>query len=185
MKRDFAAIGPIVSVAGCTPGRASGRPFTVSTADVHRFAEIWRRTGDSSCPAFRTYFDAASAGLHAYARKFDIDVGALCAAVKRRPDRYATLSLNVAAFDSAARRVESMFIRLRAIDSAPRMASVYFVVGNGIAAGTTTRGSDPMILIGAELTRSTAGLTWTIARSAAVSDRIMRTVSPTRSQTIS
>lgn len=167
MKRDVAAIGLVLSAAACTPARPSDRAGTVSTADVHRFSEIWRNTGYSSCASFPAYFDSASPGLGAYARKFHVDVDALCAAVKLSPDRYVTVVSNMPAFDSAAAQVESVFIRFRALDSAARMPSVYFIVGNGIAAGTTTRGSDPLILIGAEMNPSAAGLTWTIAHELA------------------
>jgi len=47
------------------------------------------------------------------------------------------------------------------------MPSVYFVIGNAIAGGTTTRGRDPIILIGAELNATAKGLSWIIAHELA------------------
>ncbi len=65
--------------------------------------------------------------------------------------------------DSAVTRVDSIFARFRAIYPQGRQPGVYFVVGAGMAAGTTTHTSDPVVLIGVERAGDPSRLASTVA----------------------
>lgn len=56
-----------------------------------------------------------------------------------------------------------MMVRFTGMLSSDAMPDVYFVVGNEIAGGTTTRGRHPVILIGTERAGSLAGIGSTVA----------------------
>ena len=162
---EYGLAAACLGLAAATCTRASGDESraSVSTGDVHRFVAAWRLAGDSSCAPFRAYLDSASPGLRAYANKFDVHADELCTVVRRQPARYAAIVTRLPALDTVASRADTIFARFRALDPSARMPSGYFVVGNGIAAGTTTRGRNPTMLFGAELITSPSGLTWTIA----------------------
>lgn len=147
----------------CTSRGDPSRPIVV-TEDVHRFITLALPDGhvDSSCAGLTSYLDSGSAGLAAYRRKFRVTPEDLCRAVRRVPERYVTLLERMAAFDSVGSRVAVDFTRFSGLYPDTRFVPAYIVVGDGIAAGTTTLGRNPVILIGAELTNKTAGLEHTI-----------------------
>src|SRR5262245_17996899 len=122
----------------------------VSTMDVHHFVDAWHRLdpADSTCAPIADYLRQESRGLSAYRRKFDVDQRDLCLAIRRSPDRYAALEAKLPALDSVGNQVQSLFAKLALLHKPKRLPAVYFVVGNGIAAGTTTHGARPMILVG-------------------------------------
>ncbi len=124
----------------------------VSDGDAHRFVDAMHRlsAGDSSCAALDDYFRDASRGLRAYDSKLGMDRRQLCAAIRRSPARYSGIESKLDGLDSAVARVDSIFGRFRAIYPQGRQPGVYFVVGAGMAAGTTTHTSDPVVLIGVE-----------------------------------
>src|SRR5437868_3463031 len=99
MSRGVGTICLMLLPAACERGQPAASRVTVSTADVHRFAALWKKDTGSRCTSLRTYLDSASAGLRAYTRKFDVDGDALCAAVRRSPDRYNAVVANVLVFD--------------------------------------------------------------------------------------
>ena len=152
----------------CAHDTDAARSTEVSTQDVHRFVDVIRR-GESNwdCGALRPYFDSASAGLRAYDRKFHVGVKELCGALKTNSARYEHIAPMLPALDTAAREVSRVFARFRALDTDARLPDTYFVVGNGISAGTTTRGPSPRILVGVELLHSANGLTWTLSHELA------------------
>jgi len=157
-----------MGVVACANRDNPVRSFEVSTQDVHRFVDIMHRNeSDWDCSALRPYFDSASAGLRAYDGKFHVGVDELCRALKSQPARYEKIGALLPALDSAATQVRAVFARYRTLDPDARMPDAYFVVGNGIAAGTTTRGPAPQILVGVELIHSTTGLTWTLSHELA------------------
>ena len=127
-------------------------PGEVSDADVHRFVDAMHglAPGDSSCTVLEEYFRGASRGLRAYDSKLGMNRRQLCTAVRKAPERYSGLAAKLAGFDSAVAQVDSIFARFRAIYPQGRQPGVYFVVGAGMAAGTTTHTSDPVVLIGVE-----------------------------------
>jgi predicted Zn-dependent protease DUF2268 len=127
-------------------------PGEVSDGDVHRFVDGMHglTASDSSCAALEGYFREASRGLRAYESKLGMNRRQLCAAIRRAPARYSGIEAKVAALDSAVSQVDSIFARFRAIYPAGRQPGVYFVVGAGMALGTTTHTSDPVVLIGVE-----------------------------------
>lgn len=127
-------------------------PDEVSDGDVHRFADALDRLtpADSTCAALGSYFSGASRGLRAYESKLHLTPRGLCIAVHRSPARYASIRSKLAGVDAAVAGVDSIFARFHAIYPEGRQPGVYFVVGAGMAAGTTTHGSDPVVLIGIE-----------------------------------
>jgi len=137
----------------------------VSTADVHHFVDAWHRLdpADSTCAPIADYLREESRGLSAYRRKFDVDQRDLCLALRRSPDRYAALEAKLPALDSIGDEVKSLFAKLALLHKPKRLPAVYFVVGNGIAAGTTTHGAHPIILVGLELNRSVDNLAGVMA----------------------
>ena len=124
----------------------------VSDADVHRFVEAMHGMppGDSACAALEGYFRDASRGLRAYETKLGMDRRQLCRAIHRAPARYSAIDAKLSGLDSAVTKVDSIFARFRAIYPQGRQPGVYFVVGAGMAAGTTTHTSNPVVLIGVE-----------------------------------
>ncbi len=154
----------VLFALGCGHEDAADRSIVVSTDDVHRFAAaIQRMDSAPECATLQPYFDSASAGLRAYARKFHVDSKALCVALKDHPARYSDIPAVLPSLDTAAAEVLRLFVRFRSLETDARMPDTYFVVGNGIAAGTTTRGRSPMILVGVEMLHSRSGLTWTLS----------------------
>jgi hypothetical protein len=141
----------------------------VSAADVHHFVAAARNIGptDTSCAALNHYLRAGTPGLNAYRRKFDVGRPELCAALHRDPDRYARLAVMLPRLDSAGDTIRMLFARFQTLSPGAVMPAVYFVVGNGISGGTTTRGSAPVILIGTELMRSTDGVPRMVAHELA------------------
>jgi hypothetical protein len=129
-----------MGVVACASRDNPVRSFEVSTQDVHRFVDVMHRNeSDWDCRALRPYFDSASAGLRAYDRKFHVGVDELWRALKSQPARYEKIGALLPALDSAATQVRAVFARYRTLDPDARMPDAYFVVGNGIAAGTTKR----------------------------------------------
>jgi hypothetical protein len=159
------------AAAGCDigPERPTVNDVVVSTADVHHFVSAKKQItpGDTTCAALDGYIRSGTAGLDAYRSKFDVGRQELCTALRRSPDHYARLDMLLPGLDSASKEISVLFARFQKISPSAKMPSVYFIVGNGISGGTTTHGSAPMILIGTELTRSTAGLPRTIAHELA------------------
>lgn len=137
----------------------------VSDADVHRFVDALHRMrpDDPACSPLDDYFRAGTRGLHGYAVKMGAGRKELCASIRRSPARYAAIEAKLPGLDSAVARVDSIFARFHALYPAGRQPGVYFVVGTGIAAGTTTHGSDPMVLIGVERSGDPAKLSGTVA----------------------
>jgi Predicted Zn-dependent protease (DUF2268) len=127
-------------------------PGEVSDADVHRFVDAiyGLAANDSACVSLEGYFRAASRGLRAYESKLGMNRRQLCRAIRRAPARYSAIEAKLGALDSAVTQVDSIFARFRAIYPAGRQPGVYFVVGAGMALGTTTHTSDPVVLIGVE-----------------------------------
>jgi hypothetical protein len=146
---------------GSGPPNAGG----ISTGDVHRFVAAFARwtPADSTCAALEPYWNAATPGLLSYAKKFDVSRADLCSQVRRHPERYARLAGKLLSLDSVAAQLRGVYARLAALHPLTNDPSVYFVVGDGIAAGTTTRGKHPVILIGMELNGSAASLPRTVA----------------------
>ncbi len=136
----------------------------VVTADLHRFVALLTPDGitDTSCAGVRAYFAGATPGLEEYRRRFGVGPAELCAALRRVPQRYSELAERAAAYDSVGTEVTAAFVRFRALYPDARFAPVYVVVGNGISGGTAVPGRHPLILVGAELTNKTGGLTRTI-----------------------
>ena len=137
----------------------------ISDQDAHRFVEALRRMppGDSTCAALGDYFRSATRGLRAYDTKLSMGRRQLCAAIRRSPERYAAIEAKLPGLDSAVTRVDSIFSRFRALYPEGRQPGVYFVVGAGMSAGTTTHGSDPVVLIGVERTGDPSKLSSVVA----------------------
>lgn len=137
----------------------------VSTADVHNFVSAWKQLtpADSTCVALEPYWSSATPGLESYARKFDVTHPDLCAAIRQRSERYAALESESTALDSAAVAIRAVYARLAAIHPLSNEPSVYFVVGDGISAGSTTLGKHPIILVGTEMVKSIHSLDWIVA----------------------
>lgn len=138
--------------------------ITVSAADVRQFVAVTQHANaDAECSELRPYFDSASFGLRAYAMKFRVGLKDLCAAMKNRPDRYASIAPMLPALDSVTDQVNGIFERFHSLDPSARLPDTYFLVGDGVSAGTSSHGRHPMILVGVELVKSPRGLTWTLA----------------------
>jgi hypothetical protein len=137
----------------------------VSDGDVHRFVDAMHRlsVGDSSCAALDDYFRDASRGLRAYDSKLGMNRRQLCSAIRRSPARYSGIEAKLGGLDSAVARVDSIFARFHAIYPQGRQPGVYFLVGAGMAAGTTTHTSDPVVLIGVERAGDPSRLASTVA----------------------
>lgn len=166
------ALVAVLTIAYCAApsdehGRAGDRVGggAISAQDVHHFVQAFARwtPADSSCVALEPYWSAATRGLESYASKFDVSHADLCRQLRRRPERYASLAARLPALDSAAARVRDVYAKLAALHPLSNNPSVYFVVGDGISAGTTTRGKHPIILIGMELNNSIANLPRVVA----------------------
>jgi uncharacterized membrane protein len=151
--------------AACTRGDAGDpyRPIVVYD-DVRRFVTLLAPGGsaDTSCANVAAYFDAASPGLRGYRRKYGVGPVELCEALRRTPERYATIGEKLPGLDSVSDSVSYAFTRFRSMYPDARIVPVYIVVGNGISGGTTTLGRNPLILIGAEHIAKTTGLSRTI-----------------------
>lgn len=132
----------------------------VVTADVHNFlAALDRWTpADTTCPSFGVYLKDGSPGLNAYRDKMGMGLRELCTAVRRNPARYAALRAKVPGLDSAQQEIQNAFVKFAALSPGAKLPAVYFVVGDGMSGGTTTGGSDPIVLVGAELLGSLRGL---------------------------
>jgi hypothetical protein len=128
----------------------------VSDADVHRFVDAMRRLVQDDS-------GGASRGLRAYDTKLGMNRRQLCAAIRRSPARYAAIEGKLNGLDSAVAQVDSIFARFRSIYPQGRQPGVYFVVGAGMAAGTTTHTSNPVVLIGVERTGDPSRLASTVA----------------------
>ncbi|MEP6622569.1 MAG: DUF2268 domain-containing putative Zn-dependent protease [bacterium] len=159
--------GLCVALAACSAGdtMAQSSDVAVSAADVHRFVAAWARLDprDSTCDALKSYWDSASPGLIAYRSKYSVSMASVCADIRVHPAQYAQLQHRLPEFDSAVvatRRIYAQFAQLHPMRNNP---AVYFVVGNGVSGGTTTNGSHPIILIGAERNKSAAGIPGAIA----------------------
>lgn len=137
----------------------------VTDQDAHRFVNALHHmpAGDSSCAALKDYFRGATRGLRAYDSKLGMSTRQLCAAIRRSPDRYAAIERKLPGLDSAVMHVDSIFARFRVLYPEGRQPGVYFVVGAGMAAGTTTHGSDPVVLIGVERTGDPSRLAGIVA----------------------
>jgi len=153
-----------VLLAACNPTPPAGPPV-VSDTDVHHFVAAYAnlQPSDATCAPLRAYLDHASPGLHAYISKFDVGLGDLCSAVRRHPMRYDALAGKLGALDSSGTAIQALFAKFSALYPEGRPPDVYFVVGDGISAGSTTRGRHPVILIGMERNGSVDGLVPTIA----------------------
>jgi predicted Zn-dependent protease DUF2268 len=149
-------LGVIPVLMACSASdEASYQPGRISTADVGRFVGVLERLqpGDTSCVGLGAYYDNASPGLLTYRRKFDVTLSDLCLALRRSPERYAALAGKLSALDSAAARIDALFDRFRALYSGAQLPEVYFLVGNGVSAGSATHGRRPRVLIGMERNR--------------------------------
>jgi len=155
-----ALIASALAALACGSIIASAPRSAVSTEDVHHFVQAFARwTGtDTSCVALEPYWDGATAGLARYAEKFHVSHADLCREVRRYTERYARLTDNLPALDSAASQVHEVYDKLAALHPLSNDPGIYFVVGDGISAGSTTRGKNPVILIGMEINTSIAGL---------------------------
>ena len=156
----------LVALAACSGASQARRSQPeVSTSDVHHFVAAFSRLSpaDTSCASLAAYLQQESRGLAAYRHKFNVTQHDLCLAIRRSPARYAALADKLGPLDSAAVMVRTVFAHFAALHSMTTVPAVYFVVGNGISGGTTTRGKHPIILIGMELNHSVNGLPWTIA----------------------
>jgi hypothetical protein len=155
----------LVLTASCRTAPASAATGAVSAADVHNFVSAWKQwsPADSTCLALEPYWRSATPGLEFYARKFDVTQADLCSAVRKKPTRYAALAAEAAALDSASAAIRVIYEKFRALHPLEHNPSVYLVVGNGISAGSTTRGKHPVILIGAEVVNSVRDLPWIVA----------------------
>jgi hypothetical protein len=158
----------VVASCGARPSSAADT-LAVDDGDTHRFVDALRRVArsDTLCLPFDAYIAAGSAGLRAYASKFDLTRNDLCRAVGRRRARYDSIQAKLPALDSSVAQLRVIADRLRALRPDAVMAPVYMVVGDGIAAGTTTRGRHPMVLVGVELNRDPGRLPWTVAHELA------------------
>lgn len=159
-----AALVALVAIA-CSTKSPSDGGGAISTADVHHFADAFEHwtPADTTCAALEPYWRAATAGFESYARKFDVSRADLCRQVRRNPGRYGALAGKLPALDSAATRIRDLYGKFASLHPLSNDPSVYFVVGDGIAAGTTTRGKHPIILIGMELNNSVASLPRVVA----------------------
>jgi len=157
----------LVLLAACGPPREKreSNQLEVSASDVHHFVDAWKQldASDSTCAPLSEYLRQESRGLKAYRSKFDVGQRDICSAIRRSPGRYAALESKLGALDSATRQIRVIFNKFAALHPMSNVPAVYFVVGNGIAGGTTTRGSNPIILIGMELNGSVDGLPGMIA----------------------
>lgn len=124
----------------------------VSDADAHHFVEAFARMepNDSACAALGEYFRQATRGLRAYDTKIGMNRQQLCDAIRRRPTQYAAIEPKLAGLDSAVEQVNAIFARFEAIYPQGRQPGVFFVVGAGRSAGTTTHTRNPVVLIGVE-----------------------------------
>ncbi len=156
---------------GCTstPAPHRGGVSEISAEDVQRFVDVYSTfdPSDTTCRGLSVYFSHATAGLNAYSKKFGMGAPELCAAIRRSPARYARITARVPAFDSAQNGIRAAFAKLVAIYPEATLPSVYFVVGDGIAGGTSVPTDPPTVLIGAELVSSVGGIPWTVAHEAA------------------
>ena len=136
-----------------------------STADVHHFVAVWHRLDfrDTSCTGLQGYIDSSTAGLRAYLGKFNVGARDICHAIVGRPEDYGSIEEKLPALDSAAKQITSIFEKYRTYFPEARAPSVYFVVGTGISAGSTTTGNNPRILVGVERARSVVGMPSLIA----------------------
>ena len=127
-------------------------PPEVSDADAHHFVEALHRMtpGDSACAALDEYFRQATRGLRAYETKIGMSRKDLCRAIRRRPSQFSAIEPKLPGLDSAVGQVNGIFDRFRAIYPQGRQPGVYFVVGAGRSAGTTTHTHNPVVLIGVE-----------------------------------
>lgn len=155
----------LTAVSGCASRSSSVVGGAISTDDVHHFVAAFAQwtPADTTCAALEPYWRAATPGLASYARKFGVSHADLCRQVRRRHERYAALSGKMPSLDSAASRIREVYAKFAALHPLSNDPSVYFVVGDGIAAGTTTRGKHPIILIGMELNGSVASVPRTVA----------------------
>ncbi len=156
-------VAACVSPSDATQGAAHAP--RVSTEDVRRFVRAFHQIGptDSTCAALDDYFREGSVGLRAYSRKFDVGRKEVCAVLRRDRERYAAIEPKLAALDSAVAEIAALLTKFSVIRPDGRLPGVYFVVGDGISGGTTTRGRDAMILIGMEANGAVSGLPWSIA----------------------
>jgi len=164
------ALTLLTAFASCgAPPRPTGGALVVDDADAHRFVDALHHVAasDTVCLPFDGYIAAGSAGLRAYASKFGLTRNELCHAVQSRRARYDSIEAKLPALDSSAAQLRVIADRLRALRPDAAIAPVYMVVGDGIAAGTTTRGRNPMVLVGVELNRDPSRLPWTVAHELA------------------
>ena len=162
----------VAAVAGIGCGESARSPARVpivSTTDVHHFVAAAKRItpGDTTCTSLDEYLRTGTRGLVAYRSKFDVGRSDLCAALRDAPERYARLDSLLPGLDSSADAIRVLFARYQKLSPGAVMPDVYFVVGNGIAGGTTTHGSAPVILVGTELLHSTSGVPGTVAHELA------------------
>jgi hypothetical protein len=164
IRTSIVAVSAVAAVA-CGGASPSQQRRAISTEDVHHFVQAFARWTalDTTCIALESYWNAATPGLRSYARKFDMSHAGLCRQIRRRPERYGALAAKLPALDSAASQIRGVYAKLAALHPLSNDPSVYFVVGDGIAAGTTTRGRHPIILIGMELNNSIANLPRVVA----------------------
>lgn len=95
----------------------------------------------------------------------------LCHALKNHSARYEHIAAMLPALDNSAGQLGRIFALFRALDPHARMPDTYFVVGNGISAGTTTKGRRAKILVGVELLHSVNGVPWTLSHELAHSQQ--------------
>ena len=149
-----------IAAACSSPAGRDFVPGRVRTADVHRFVAALQKIepGDTACTSLQSYYADASPGLDVYRRKFKVKITDLCGAIRRSPERYASLAAKLPGLDSAAGQIGVLFDKFRAVYPDAKLPEVYFLVGNGVSGGSATRGSRPRVLIGMELNRTVEAL---------------------------
>ena len=165
--RSGAALAFALLIAGLACGGSSrdsssetAHSPSVVTSDVHNFVAGFSKwtPADTTCRSLDGYLKAGSAGLRTYRDKMGMGPTDLCRAVRRDPKRYAALQTKLPAIDSAQRAIDDAFAKFVALSPGATLPSVYFVVGDEMSGGTTTSGSAPIVLVGAELLGSLDGL---------------------------
>ena len=152
--------GTISLLTACRSSANSADVESISTTDVHHFVTAFASwtPKDTACRALEPYWRTATRGLRSYANKFDVADADLCRRIRQTPARYARLATLLPSLDSAAAEIRGIYAKFDTLHPLTNHPAVYFVVGNGISGGSTTRGRHPVILIGTELLDSARGV---------------------------
>ncbi|HUF27473.1 MAG TPA: hypothetical protein VMM18_10895 [Gemmatimonadaceae bacterium] len=161
----------LASACGPAPGAeidAASRRAEIVTTDVRNFIAIAASldTTDAECGNVDGYFAAATPGLADYSSRFSVGPRRLCQAIRASPQRYVGLEAKLATIDSLEPRLQALLERLSELVPDAEWPPVYFVVGNGVSAGSGVRGRAPKVLIGLERVGSLDGLPRLVAHEA-------------------